>query len=381
MVAATLLWVSWASGGNSAVPCTSLASYPSGMPVGVEWSQPARRPTAPTTAGSAAKAASAGVALDRAPRSACRICGTKNAASTSTVSAWMRRMSRSDSFLPRASCSRMSWSIRPPDAVVAGVEVVDAAAGTELVQRVVVQVGADRVVVGVDHEAGARVDGPWHLARGEDLVGDRLPGLALADREPLVAAGAVAHEERRQAVDGAGLQVLAQGQLARREVGDVAVDVGVDEVLAAHVEVLQAPAEVAQVPGVVPDEEGVGLPGRAEPGVLHAEGGARRLVELDDRAVVAARHDQGGGRDRAAWRDHGDVVGPARPRVVLAEHLGVGDDRLQPALVQGCQAARRRRVGADLLEVGVGHVQGVHGRAPGDEAVVADDDPGRAREA
>ena len=127
------------------------------------------------------------------------------------------------------------------DAGVAVVEVVDAAAGPRLVQRVVVQGDAGRVVVGVDEEAGRRVEELRHLGVGEDLVGDGLAGLGVLDRQPLVAAGAVADEERRQAVHGAGLEVLAQRQLGAGEVGDVALDVGIGPVLAADVEAAPGP--------------------------------------------------------------------------------------------------------------------------------------------
>ena len=107
----------------------------------------------------------------------------------------------------------------------------------------------------------------------------------------------------------------------------------------------------------------------------------RGLVELDDGAVVAPGHDQRRRRDRPARRDHGEVVGGAGARVVLPEGLGDGDDRLEPALVQGGQAAGRGRVGPELLGVGVGHVHRVDGGAPGDEPVVADDHPWRPGEA
>ena len=191
-----------------------------------------------------------------------------------------------------------------PQPVVAGVEVVDPAVRPELVERVVVQRGAGRVVVRADEEPVARVDRVRHLGRRQDLVRQRLAGVVVHGRQPLVAAGPVPHQVRRDAVDVAGLQVLAQRQLAAGEVRDVAAAVGVRPVLRADVERLQALLEVGQVLRLHPGEERVQLLGRRVAGVLDRQRGAGRLVELHDRALVAARHDQRRGRDPVARRDH-----------------------------------------------------------------------------
>jgi hypothetical protein len=84
------------------------------MPVGVERSQARKRPTASVTAASLANAASAGSLDVRAAASALSMCGTKNSASTSTVSAWMRCRSRSEALPPPASRLRSSSVTRPP---------------------------------------------------------------------------------------------------------------------------------------------------------------------------------------------------------------------------------------------------------------------------
>ena len=218
--------------------------------------------------------------------------------------------------------------------VVAGVEVVDPAVRPELVERVVVQRGAGRVVVRADEEPVARVDRVRHLGHGQDLVRQRLARVVVHGRQPLVAARPVPHQVRRAAVDVAGLQVLAQRQLAAGEVRDVAAAVRVRPVLRADVERPQALLEVGQVLRAHPGEERVELLGRRVPGVLDRQRGAGRLVKLHDRAVVAARHDQRRGRDPVARRDDRDlaaVVGPERLRDRL--------HRLQPSLVDGGQPA------------------------------------------
>ena len=71
--------------------------------------------------------------------------------------------------------------------------------------------------------------------------------------------------------DRPGLQVLADRHLGVGEVGDVALDVGVDEVLRAEVEVLQRVAEVVDVAREVDPPERVELGGRREAGVLHRQ--------------------------------------------------------------------------------------------------------------
>jgi hypothetical protein len=64
-----------------------------------------------------------------------------------------------------------------PQPVVLIVQVADAAARAPLVQRIVVQRGADRMVVAVDDESGGRVHKVRHLHDREDLVRQRLMSL------------------------------------------------------------------------------------------------------------------------------------------------------------------------------------------------------------
>ena len=231
-----------------------------------------------------------------------------------------------------------------PQPVVAGVEVEDPAARPELVERVVVQRGAGRVVVGVDEPAGRRVHQLRHLGRRQDLVRQRLRPVAGGRRQPLVATLPVADQVRREAVDPAGLQVLAQRQLAAGEVRDVPGAVGVRPVLRADVEAGQPAAEVGEVARLQPLQEGVQLLGGGVAGVLHRQRGAGGGVELDDRAVVAPRHDQRRRRDAVAGRHHGDrvrlpVADPVRP-----EDLGHREHRLRLSPVDGGEPAGRGRV-------------------------------------
>ena len=191
--------------------------------------------------------------------------------------------------------------------VVAGVEVVDPAVRPELVERVVVQRGAGRVVVRADEEPVARVDRVRHLGHGQDLVRQRLAGVVVHGRQPLVAAGPVPHQVRRDAVDVAGLQVLAQRQLAAGEVRDGAAAVGVRPVLRADVERPAGPSRSRTGPSRCIQVRNASSSWVARvSGVLDRQRGAGCLVELHDRALVAARHDQRRGRDPVARRDDRD---------------------------------------------------------------------------
>ena len=133
-------------------------------------------------------------------------------------------------------------------------------------------------------------------------------------------------------MDRPGLQVLADRHLGVGEVGDVALDVGVDEVLPADVEVLHRVTEVVDVAGEIEAPERLELRGRREPGVLHRQRSARRLVERQQRPVVAARHDQRPRGDRPARGHDVERVLPPRRARVDPERLVDGHDRLEPAL-------------------------------------------------
>src|SRR2546422_11218703 len=90
----------------------------------------------------------------------------------------------------------------------------------------------------------------------------------------------------------AGLQVLADGQLAARHIGDIAVDVGIGEVLRAGVEKAEAAEKIAEASGRVPSQKRIRLARSAEAGVLHAKAHAVGDVERDKRPVIATRADQ-----------------------------------------------------------------------------------------
>ena len=166
-----------------------------------------------------------------------------------------------------------------------------------------------------------------------------------------------------------GLQVLADRHLRVGEVGDVALAVGVDEVLRADVEVLERFAEVVDVASDVDPPERVQLGGRREAGVLHRQRPACRPVDREQRPVVAARDDERLRRDRATRRHDVERVLPPRRARVDPEGLVDGHDRFEAALVHRGQPARRRRVGLDLLDERVGHVHEVRAsrrtRCPG----------------
>ena len=319
--------------------------------------------------GSLASAASSGVELRRARSSAAVMIGVKNCPSIAVTSACMLTTSAAVIRPLRIGGPHHVGDAAGPEPVVEEAQVGDAAARADLVEDVVVEGVAGRVVVRRHDEPGRRVDHLRQLVERQDLVRQRLVRLPVPDRKPLVAAGAVAQQVGRVAVDRAGLQVLADRRLGVGEVGDVALEVGVDEVLRADVEVLQRVAEVVDVASEVDPPERVELGGRREPGVLHRQGRARRPVDREQRPVVAARDDERLRRDRATRGHDVERVLPLRRARVDPEGLVDGHDRLEPALVHGGQPARRRRVGADLLDVRVGHVHEVRAsgrtRCPG----------------
>ena len=164
-------------------------------------------------------------------------------------------------------------------------------------------------------------------------------------RQPFVAAGAVADEERRQAAHGTLLEILPQRHLTRGEEADVAPNVGIGEVLRADIEELQGLTKLLHVPCPVQGIEGVQLAGGAEAGELDAERAVGRAIQAYDRSLIAARYDQGRGGDGDAVdfavRGGGHqviehtVAGP-----VVPELLRQWDDRLAPPLEDRAQPAR-----------------------------------------
>jgi hypothetical protein len=118
---------------------------------------------------------------------------------------------------------------------VARVQVEEAAAGAQLVEGVVVQRRSYRVVVGVDHEVGGRIDDLRHLVERQDLERHGLTRLGILHGQPLMLqrVAAVTDEVRRDPPVGClqQLEILPQRQLGAGEVGDVAVAVGVAPVL------------------------------------------------------------------------------------------------------------------------------------------------------
>ena len=121
---------------------------------------------------------------------------------------------------------------------IARTDIANAATGTQHVEHVVVAAVAGGIVVGVDDEPARRIDQLRHLTEGQDGEGQRAIGIVALCRQPLVAALAIADEERWQSNRGAVLQILTQRHLAGGEVGDVALLVGVGEVLRPDVEAL-----------------------------------------------------------------------------------------------------------------------------------------------
>ena len=80
------------------------------------------------------------------------------------------------------------------NAVVAGIEIVDSAAGTKRVERIVVQRLTDRIVVRVDEPAIRRVHHLRHFRERQDLERKRLLRLRMRNRHPFIAAASIAQE-------------------------------------------------------------------------------------------------------------------------------------------------------------------------------------------
>ena len=254
--------------------------------------------------------------------------------------------------------------------------VQDAATRTLLVERIVVERGADRVVVGVGDVAACRIDRVWHFLRREDFVRQVLAGVAVLRRQPLIAAGAVADDERRRAIDAAGLQVLSDRCFGTDEVGEVALLVDVREVLRAHIEIHHAGAELFEIARAIHFAERLQLVGRAPAGVLDRQAGI--AGDRHHRTVVAAWHDDA---DAAVGVADGVVAHHVvRHAIELVDEVALEhpQHRLAHAVVDG---VRRQPVGVqhELFLVGVGHVQRVGGQAPAEIRGAAQDRPRRAR--
>src|SRR6267143_1667886 len=193
MDAAMLAWISPADGGS---PGARPASKPSTIPVGVAPSHLRKRATASATPASETQARSSAEAAgsDDARSNARTMYGVSTSASRRITSAWIACISLKD---------------------------------------------ARRVVVGVDQPARRRIHALRQLGERQNLVRRCLMWLRIAHGQPLVSALAVAHEPWRHAVDCISLQILAHRYLAGGEVGDVAVDVGIHEVLRTEIQALQ----------------------------------------------------------------------------------------------------------------------------------------------
>ena len=179
-------------------------------------------------------------------------------------------------------------------------EVQDAAVRPELVER-------DRC------RAWRRSGRCWQLtknprgglmARGISACGKNLErqcvGSALVPREPLIAPLPVAKEHRGQASHFAGLQVLPQRHLAAQEVGDVAVHFRAREVLRADVEELERLPNSSRLRARIKPRKASASRVPPEPAYCTLIATPCGEIELHDRALVPARHDQHRGRNPSA---------------------------------------------------------------------------------
>src|SRR6266545_6695850 len=179
--------------------------------------------------------------------------------------------------------------------------------------------------------------------------------------------GEIPLREALQAGAGAGLQVLAERDLAAGLVADVAAVVDEHPVLGPEVEVAQRVDRLADRGCVGQQPKEVRLARRAEARVLDRE--ACRAGRRDQRPLVPSRNDNGS-RGHARGRRHDDEI-VRRPVGGLVRAEGLGDDlrRLGVALVdRGDGNAAREH---ELLRVDVGDVLRIDRRAPRDVAVRA----------
>ena len=281
--------------------------------------------------------------------------------------------------------------------VVAVVEVIHATARTCHAERIVLQGHADRIIVGVGEVTLGRIDRMRHFRRRHDLVGNRLIGLRMRHRQPVVVrgAGSVADHERRRAEPLAEvLQVVADRIFGAGEIRDVAGGIGVGKVLRAEIEIAQRVLEIAHVLRAVDQLERSQFERRAPAGVgdgqaagvarsqcLPGQRTAAGRADLYDRPVVPARHDHG---DRTIGVTDGivarDAVGLARRHLVDVETLEHPLHRLLHAVVHD-RRGQAVAVDDEGFQERVGHVHRVDRAAPADVAVATLDDARRARHA
>ena len=213
--------------------------------------------------------------------------------------------------------------------------------------------GVDGAIVGRDDEAGRRIVGGGKVLEGNGAG-------------PFAAVGPSRHREGPVAA-------AADWHAAGHLVADVAVDVGVNEILRRHVPVAQGGAEFVEVLRPV-DVEG---------GAQYGRGLERRPAQADGH-----RGALGDGRPLGQRLQFFVGVGEHRPVACLAhadrhrgptgdeEHLLAGVHRL-PLAVDVVQVGVVR---VDPFQVKVLHVRPGIGHAPGDAVVVADDDRRQADE-
>src|SRR5581483_3494497 len=213
---------------------------------------------------------------------------------------------------------------------------VEALVGGEVAADGVLVAGREGILIGGDDHAGGRVEGGGHFVEGDVAV-------------PLgVAGGAIGGDVAEVAA--------ADGELAGGVIADVAVDVGIDEVGAGAGEAGEGGLKLGPVGGAVDVEE----------------------RELEDAGLGGGPAE---GEALVAFADEeGAVAGDPIDELDGALSL----DGNQFALAAGLLDAALKEVAAgavvDLLYIEVLHVVVEIGDAPGDAAVVADDDAGDARQ-
>ncbi len=210
-----------------------------------------------------------------------------------------------------------------------------------------------------------------HLGLGQG--GERRrPGGILVGRQPVVAerARTVAQQEgRNAAADVIVLQVLAQRHGAGREIGDVALHVGIHHVLGTEGPVVDDRAELFHVARAFKAADRGQLVGGAPPRVL--DGNGRRGVRLGhDRAVVAARHEEGHTAGVVADIGAIDVVHLAVAHTVDEITLEGVEHLLFAVRVHGV-GGQAVAVGPDFFAEVIRDVDVVVGQPPADVEVAA----------
>ena len=127
-----------------------------------------------------------------------------------------------------------------------------------LVQGIVVEIRARRILVGIGEEVIRRIERLRHLVVGKDRKGDDLSLRVRRVIHPVVLTRcAVAHEIGRAPHDRAILQILSEWELGAREVAEISIHVGIGPVLRAEGEAFQARHKILEVLGAVPEAEGL----------------------------------------------------------------------------------------------------------------------------